>query len=148
MQALFISCTRFATVYYLMKQTRFELMIFLLLTIISIIGHYYLSWHCTVGPQTRYLLKFILIIVMVGTGYAGLIDHEIRWIKYIWAVLYILLMTGFGIDKFLLLHEHKSPFFYISSYQFTSPVPYLAACYLPRIVIDQIGKAKARRTGM
>jgi hypothetical protein len=123
-----------------MKITKKEFITVIILTVISYVGHYYLSWHCTLSPEGRYVGKFIWITGMIVVGYIGLLDHEITWVAPVWLVLNCLLVFCFGIDKLLGIHYHQAAFFRISSYQFTSPIPYIAAFFVPRLFISQYRK--------
>ncbi|WP_342644919.1 hypothetical protein [Mucilaginibacter sp. CSA2-8R] len=123
-----------------MRLTKREVIVMLILTIFSFIGHYYLSWHCTLPPQGRYIGKFIWIVVMVLTGYIGLLKHEVVWVSKFWIVINLLLMLCFGIDKLLSLYYHKEAIFRIASHLFTVPIPFLGACIVPRIFVAQFRK--------
>jgi hypothetical protein len=123
-----------------MRLTKREIIVMVILTIFSFIGHYYLSWHCTLPPQGRYIGKFIWIVVMVITGYIGLLKHEIVWVSKFWLVINLLLVLCFGIDKLLSLYYHKEAIFRIASHLFTVPIPFLGACIVPRIFVAQFRK--------
>jgi hypothetical protein len=127
-----------------MRLTQRELIVLFILTIYSFIGHYYLSWHCTLPPTGRYIGKFIWIMVMVFTGYIGLLKHEISWVSTLWIVFNCLLMICFGIDKLMSLYYHKPAIFRIASHLFTVPIPFLGACIVPRIFVAQFKKHNKR----
>lgn len=123
-----------------MRLTLREIIVLAILVALSFIGHYYLSWHCTLPPSGRYIGKFFWISTMVITGYLGLLKHEISWISTLWVIINGALMVCFGIDKLLLLYFHKEPVFRVASHLFTVPIPFLAACIVPRIFIAQLKK--------
>lgn len=124
------------------KETRFELIVFLILIIVSWVGHYYLSWHYAFTSIWGHILKFAWMLLMVIIGYIGLTKHEIASVKYIWALIYTVLLIGFVFDKILQFYFHQPLIFNIPSYQFTSPLPYLVACILPRIIKSQLKQAR------
>lgn len=127
-----------------MRLTKREIIVLIILIIFSFIGHYYLSWHCTLSASGRYLGKFIWIVIMVTTGYIGLLKHEISWVSTFWIGVNGLLMLCFGIDKLLLLYYHKLAIFRIASHLFTVPIPFLGACIVPRIFMAQFKKHYSR----
>ncbi len=128
----------------MIRLTRREIIVMVILTMFSFIGHYYLSWHCTLSPQGRYVGKFIWIVIMVVTGYIGLLRHEIKWVKPLWAIVNGILMLCFGIDKLMSLYYHKEAIFRIASHIFTVPIPFLGACIVPRIFMAQFRKHAGR----
>jgi hypothetical protein len=124
----------------MIKLTRREIIVMVVLIVFSFIGHYYLSWHCTLSPEGRYVGKFIWIVIMVVTGYIGLLKHELRWVKLFWLLINSILMLCFGIDKLLSLYYHKEAIFRVASHIFTVPIPFIGACIVPRVFMAQFRK--------
>jgi hypothetical protein len=126
----------------LMNSRQIEFSAFFLLLVLALVGHYYLSWHCTISSHARYVLKFVWIMSMVSIGYRGLTRHQLKWIKYLWLIINAILIVAFGIDKLVTIAYNHPPVFGISSNFFTWPFPYLFACYIPRIIMRRLQLAK------